>query len=88
MQEIIKVSPAKINLFLEIINKRDDGYHNLLSLMSFCDFGDSIQVKKSKDFDFKVDGPFAEDLNQADNIIVKAINNPNHIRGLHLSPSG
>ena len=74
MNEIKRVSPAKINLFLEVINKRDDGYHNLSSLMSFCNFGDSLQVKKSKDFVFKIDGPFANDLNKADNIIIKAIN--------------
>ena len=30
------LSPIKLNLFLEVINKTNDGYHNLESLMCFC----------------------------------------------------
>ncbi len=30
-----ELAPAKINLFLKIINKRDDGYHNLRSGSNF-----------------------------------------------------
>ena len=26
--EFMELSPAKLNLFLKIINKRNDGYHN------------------------------------------------------------
>ena len=40
------VSPIKLNLFLEVINKSKDGYHNLESLMTFCKFGDQIKIKK------------------------------------------
>ena len=29
--EFTELSPAKLNLFLKIINKRNDGYHNLRS---------------------------------------------------------
>ena len=29
--ELIELSPAKLNLFLKIITKRKDGYHNLRS---------------------------------------------------------
>ena len=32
---ITKLSPAKINLFLEVKNKRNDGYHDIQSLMTF-----------------------------------------------------
>jgi len=35
-------SPAKINLFLRIINKRPDGYHNLSSLFQTIDFCDIL----------------------------------------------
>jgi len=37
---IIRQSPAKVNLFLRVLGKRSDGYHDILSLMqriSLCD---------------------------------------------------
>lgn len=44
---IIK-SYAKINLALYVINKRNDGYHNIVSLVVKVDFFDYIEVKPSK----------------------------------------
>ena len=38
------LSPAKINLFLKIFNKRSDGYHNLATLMQTVSFFDSVEV--------------------------------------------
>ncbi len=35
-------SPAKLNLFLLILGKRSDGYHELASLMQTIDLGDQI----------------------------------------------
>lgn len=37
---IVRPSPAKVNLFLRVLRKREDGYHDILSLMqriSLCD---------------------------------------------------
>ena len=37
---IVRPSPAKVNLFLRVLRKRADGYHDILSLMqriSLCD---------------------------------------------------
>lgn len=73
LSEVKKISPAKINLYLEIINKRSDGYHNLESLMSFCDFGDVISVKKSNVFQLDIVGQFSKNLISKDNIIVETI---------------
>lgn len=41
-------SPAKINLALEIKNKRPDGYHNLISIMQTISLFDKIEIKKNK----------------------------------------
>ena len=38
-------SPAKINLLLNIHHKRDDGYHDLSSIIVGLDFGDLITVE-------------------------------------------
>ncbi len=38
-------APAKLNLFLKIINKRKDGYHNLQSIFQLIDLQDNIFIK-------------------------------------------
>ena len=42
-------SPAKVNLFLHIISKRDDGYHNLQTIFQLLDYGDEIEFNKRND---------------------------------------
>ena len=48
MQLKIK-TPAKINLTLEVLNKREDGYHNIQSIMQMINLYDylTIRVKDS-----------------------------------------
>ncbi|MCK5310715.1 MAG: 4-(cytidine 5'-diphospho)-2-C-methyl-D-erythritol kinase [Desulfobacteraceae bacterium] len=43
------LSPAKINCFLYITGKRDDGYHELASLMTSLEFYDEIEIKETVD---------------------------------------
>ncbi|TYB34104.1 MAG: 4-(cytidine 5'-diphospho)-2-C-methyl-D-erythritol kinase [Flexistipes sinusarabici] len=43
-------SYAKINLFLKIRNKRQDGFHNIETLMTPINLFDLLKVKKSKEF--------------------------------------
>ena len=38
------LSRVKVNLYLHIIGKRADGYHNLDSLVAFPEIGDEILV--------------------------------------------
>eukprot|EP00555_Chaetoceros_dichaeta_P011554 CAMPEP_0198263338 /NCGR_PEP_ID=MMETSP1447-20131203/11695_1 /TAXON_ID=420782 /ORGANISM="Chaetoceros dichaeta, Strain CCMP1751" /LENGTH=399 /DNA_ID=CAMNT_0043951887 /DNA_START=1 /DNA_END=1200 /DNA_ORIENTATION=- len=38
-------SPCKINLFLRILGKRPDGFHNLASLFQTVAFGDTLHLK-------------------------------------------
>jgi len=42
-------SPCKINLFLRIIRKREDGFHDLASLFQAVGFGDTLELKKLDD---------------------------------------
>ncbi|GAD80288.1 4-(cytidine 5'-diphospho)-2-C-methyl-D-erythritol kinase [Vibrio ezurae] len=37
-------SPAKLNLFLYITGRRDNGYHDLQTLFQFIDFGDELTI--------------------------------------------
>ena len=45
-----EIAYAKINLYLDVLNKREDGYHNILSVMSEVrsdSFYDAVTVKKA-----------------------------------------
>ena len=50
MENSLKIKcPAKINLTLEIVNKREDGFHNIKSIMQMVSLYDylTISVKDS-----------------------------------------
>lgn len=72
--EAVKVfAPAKINLFLHVGNRRDDGYHALESLVVFADVGDELLIEPAKAFSLALDGPFGGNLaDEQDNLIAKA----------------
>ena len=48
MHQISLRSPSKLNLFLKVINKRPDGYHNLETLFERIDLCDDIHLKTNK----------------------------------------
>lgn len=66
-------SPAKINLFLEVTGKRDDGLHNIESVFLEIDFMDRLAVEPAPtEISLVCDYP---DLpTGADNLVVKAAN--------------
>lgn len=74
MSNNIFFSPSKINLYLEVISKIENGLHNLNSLMTFTDIGDLIEINVSKKFFFKAKGPFSDQLGDMEkNIIFLAL---------------
>ena len=46
-EAVVLQTPAKINLFLEIVGKRPDGYHDLDSLMVAVDLYDELEFRES-----------------------------------------
>ena len=76
MQDKIFIkTPAKINLFLKIINKRNDGYHNIRSGVTFLDLCDEISIEVSDTQTIKYSGPFQPLLGIFENdIIIKTLN--------------
>jgi 4-diphosphocytidyl-2-C-methyl-D-erythritol kinase len=67
---IYKKSPAKINLFLKVLNTRDDGFHDLSSLMILINIFDEIFVEKSDKFFLEISGEFANLVNIKDNLFI------------------
>ena len=48
MNKIIIKSPAKINLYLKILNKFTDGYHEIDTAFQLIDLFDEIEFINSK----------------------------------------
>ena len=48
MDKLTLKSPAKINLFLEVLRKREDGYHDIVSLIQAVDLCDELILQKRK----------------------------------------
>jgi 4-diphosphocytidyl-2-C-methyl-D-erythritol kinase len=49
MAILIRRSPAKLNLFLQVVNKRSDGYHNLRTLFERIDLCDELRLVSRTD---------------------------------------
>lgn len=66
-------APAKVNLYLEIVGRRDDGYHLLDSLVAFTETGDVLTARASPTLGLAIDGPFAGALGaDPDNLVLRA----------------
>lgn len=65
-------APAKVNLYLHITGRRDDGYHTLDSLVAFGGIHDRIEAEAADDISLTVEGPFANQVPLGDdNIIIE-----------------
>jgi 4-diphosphocytidyl-2-C-methyl-D-erythritol kinase len=53
-------SPAKLNLFLRITGRRNDGYHEIQTLFQLLDYGDELA------FELRTDGAIAVTTNNPD----------------------
>ena len=58
LNKIIIKAPAKINLFLNILDRRNDGYHNIRSGITFINLFDEVFIKKSNAMSIKYYGNF------------------------------
>ena len=63
-------SPAKLNLFLHITGRRDDGYHELQTVFQLIDLSDWLEFTQTDDLQISIDGLNSVDLEH--NLIYKA----------------
>ncbi len=74
MAALSRLAPAKVNLFLHVGPVAADGYHPLSSLVAFADVGDRVMVEPAERLSLAVTGPFAAELEDADdNLILRAL---------------
>ena len=68
-------SYCKINLSLRVIKKLNSGYHNIISLITFCDLHDVISISKIKSLKDKISfsGKFKKNINQKSNTVTEVL---------------
>jgi 4-diphosphocytidyl-2-C-methyl-D-erythritol kinase len=70
MSRVLRVQArAKLNLSLEVVGERKDGFHNLVSVMQEVELADTLSVRAGKGIDFRCSEP---ELEGPDNLVVRA----------------
>ena len=72
MADTLKLlSPAKLNLFLHILGRRPDGYHELQTIFQLLDYGDQITFTPRQDEQLHLQGS-PPSVALEDNLIIRA----------------
>ena len=50
------IAPAKVNLVLEIVGRREDGYHDLDTVMTTIDLADRVRLRASDRLEVRIEG--------------------------------
>ena len=66
-------APAKINLFLRVLNKREDGYHNIRTGITFINLYDEVNIKKNNVMSIKNFGNFMPSSGSYEDCIITRI---------------
>ena len=69
-------SYCKINLSLKVLKKLNNGYHNIMSLITFCNLHDVILISKIRSKRDKINfiGPFKKGINKKFNTLSQMLN--------------
>jgi 4-diphosphocytidyl-2-C-methyl-D-erythritol kinase len=65
-------APAKLNLFLRLTGRRDDGYHALQTVFRMLDWGDTIRLRPRADGRIRRVGTSVPGLAEADDLVIRA----------------
>ena len=71
-EKLMITAPAKVNLSLRITGRRDDGYHELESLVAFASCGDTLQLRKASATRLTVEGSAVVPADET-NLIIRAL---------------
>ena len=62
---------AKINFTLDVLRKREDGYHQIRSLVAFVDLHDEIHITRSDKLNVSFISDFEEQISQQNNSLTR-----------------
>jgi 4-diphosphocytidyl-2-C-methyl-D-erythritol kinase len=69
MQGMEELARAKVNLFLRVLRRREDGFHEIETLMAPVTLCDSLEIEPANKVEFRCDKPA---LAGEDNLVVRA----------------
>jgi 4-diphosphocytidyl-2-C-methyl-D-erythritol kinase len=65
-------APAKVNLFLEVLGKRPDGYHNIETLMVAVNLFDTLRFREEPSGEIRLTCNYPELSTGSDNLVIRA----------------
>jgi len=83
MKTLTKKANAKINLGLQVLNKRTDGFHNINSIFAPISLYDEITIKESDYFNLQSNVDFG--ISDDENLVIKAAKKFNQVIGENIS---
>jgi 4-diphosphocytidyl-2-C-methyl-D-erythritol kinase len=70
---VSQTAAAKVNLALHVTRRREDGYHDLESLIVFADLGDDLAAEPAAEDSLVITGPFSQALGTGPtNLVLRA----------------
>lgn len=71
VKTLLALSPAKLNLFLHVTGRRQDGYHSLQTVFQLLNWGDDMRFEWRASPDITLSGD-TDDIAPEDNLILRA----------------
>jgi len=71
--DLVVWAPAKVNLFLEVLGKRPDGYHEIATLMAAVGLYDTLVFKEELSGDIRLRSSVSGLSTGADNLVMRAV---------------
>ena len=65
-------APAKINLALEVVRRRDDGFHEIATVMTTLDLADRVTLRPAATLSVALSGPYAAGIDRQDDLAGRA----------------
>lgn len=76
-------APAKLNLYLHVIGRRDDGFHLLDSLVAFAAVHDTLVIEPASRLSLENTGTFGSSLpSSSDNLVMRAAERLRDLAGI------
>jgi 4-diphosphocytidyl-2-C-methyl-D-erythritol kinase len=72
MSSPVVFSPAKLNLFLAVTGRRADGFHDLVSVVTPVEFGDTLRIEAGAGGEFSLECDDAAVPTGEDNLVLRA----------------
>ena len=71
MSKNIFLAPAKLNIFLKVIGRRKDGYHEIRTGITFINLFDKIEIEEDNEFNISYSGNFKPENGKYNDCIIK-----------------